>query len=188
MKFGFTFLLFITMLAAHAQVGKGRYLIGGSVDISHLTQGTETRNFDMSISPRFGVFVVKGFAVGGRYSFGVASRRVFKQKENRYLPATTFTTAIGPELSYFIGKKPLKGLVSVYGAYTVYTRLFDGDVQNRNGFAGSGFLGMAYFFNPYVMLKSGMYVNIAGYEGEFPSTRIGFSVGVAAVLDKKKKE
>lgn len=188
MKLTFAFLSFFTMLTAYAQVEKGKYLIGGSVNISHLTQGETTRNFDMSLSPRFGIFVVNGFAIGGRYSFGVASRKVFKQKENRYLPATTFTTAIGPELSYFIGKKPLKGLVSVYGAYTVYTRLFDGDVQNRNGFAGSGFLGMVYFFNPYVMLKSGMYVNIAGYEGEFPSTRIGFSVGIAVVLDKKKKE
>lgn len=180
------------MIALHAlngfsQVEKGRYLIGGSVDISHLTQG-ETRNFNMALSPQFGVFVVKGFAIGGRYLFGVASRRVFNEKKQQYMPLTVFTTAVGPELSYYPGKKALKGAISAYGNYTVYTRLYNGDVNNKNGFAVGGFLGMAYFFNEHVMLRSGMYVNASGYEGDFPATRIGFSVGLAAVLDKKSKE
>lgn len=187
MKSFFLLLLLFLSSAATAQVEKGRYLIGGSVDISHLTQG-ETRNFNLSLSPRFGVFVVKGFVVGGRYSFGVDSRRVYNKKEERYMPSTVFTTAIGPEISYFLGKKALKGLASVYGNYTVYTRLYDGDVTNKNGFAVGGFLGMAYFFNEHVMLKSGMYINASGYKGDFPATRIGFSVGLAAVLDKKNKE
>lgn len=180
-------LLFFSFLAVSAQVDKGRYLIGGSVDISHLTQG-EARNFNLSLSPQFGVFVVKGFAVGGRYSFGVASRRIFNEKKQQYMPLTVFTTAVGPELSYYPGKKALKGAISAYGNYTVYTRLYNGDVTNKNGFAAGGFAGMAYFFNNHIMLRSGMYINVSGYEGDFPATRIGFSIGLAAVLDKKNKE
>jgi hypothetical protein len=187
MKALITSLFVLLFFVGFSQVEKGHYLIGGSVDISHLTQG-ETRNFNLSLSPRFGVFAVKGFAVGGRYSFGVDSRRIYNKKEEKYMPSTVFTTSIGPELSYFLGKKALKGLASVYGNYTVYTRLYDGDVTNKNGFAVGGFLGMAYFFNEHVMLKSGMYINTSGYKGDFPATRIGFSVGLAVVLDKKNKE
>jgi hypothetical protein len=187
MKHLYLSFLLLSSLAVSAQVEKGRYLVGGSVDISQLMQG-ETRNFNLSLTPQFGVFVVKGFAIGGRYSFGVASRRVFNEKEQQYMPSTVFTTAVGPELSYYPGKRALKGAISAYGNYTVYTRLYNGDVNNKNGFAVGGFLGMAYFFNENVMLKSGMYINTSGYEGDFPATRIGFSVGLAAVLNKKNKE
>lgn len=179
--------LLLCMFTGFSQVEKGRYLIGGAVDISYTIQ-EEQRNFNMTIAPAFGVFVVKGLAIGGRYAFGVGSRRIYNNKEERYMPATTFTTAIGPRISYYIGKKPLKGLVSAHGSYTVYTRLYDGDVDNRNGFQTGGFLGMAYFFNPNLSLETGAYINASGYTGDFPTTRFGFSIGLAALLDKKKKE
>jgi hypothetical protein len=181
-----TFFLLIS-IATFAQVEKGKYLIGGSVDISQLMQG-EARNFNMSISPAFGVFVIKGLGIGGRYSFGVASRRVYNKKKEKYMPSTSFTTAIGPKVSYYIGKKAFKGLVSAYANYVVYTQLYNGNVTNLNGFSAGGFVGMAYFFNEHVAMESGMYLNGSGYKGEFPATRIGFSVGLAVVLDKKKQD
>lgn len=175
------------VLTGFGQVEKGRYLIGGAVDISYTIQD-EQRNFNMAIAPAMGVFVVKGLAIGGRYSFGVASRRTYNTSKEKYMPATTFTTGIGPKVSYYIGKKPLKGLVSANAGYSVYTRLYDGDVQNKNGFTAGGFLGMAYFFNQNLSLETGMYINASGYEGDFPTTRFGFSIGLAAFLDKKKQE
>ncbi len=142
----------------------------------------------MNISPFFGIFVVNNFTVGARYSFGVGTSKVLDKKKDEYVTTTTFTTAIGPKFSYYIGKKPMKGLVSANAGYTVYTQMRKGDIVNKSGFAVGGFLGMAYFFNPHVALESGVFTNASGYKGDFPTLRIGFSVGFSVLLDKKKKE
>ena len=170
-----------------AQTEKGRFLIGGGVDINSSRQNN-VRRFNMNISPTFGVFVVKNFAVGARYSFGVGSVRSFDKKDNKYVTVTSFTTSIGPNLKYYFGKKALKGFVGANAGYVVFTQLNRGNVFNYNGFTAGGNAGMAYFLNNHIALESGMYFTAAGYEGEFPTTRIGFSVGLFVFLNKKKQE
>ena len=59
---------------ALAQTEKNRYLVGGSSDISEMVQGTSS-SFNLSLSPSFGVFVVKNFAIGGLLSFGISNVR-----------------------------------------------------------------------------------------------------------------
>src|ERR1041385_2111247 len=95
----------------HAQVERGRYLIGGSADISSSYQGKNS-GFNLSLSPSFGVFVVKGFAIGARYSFGLSSSRTYDNTKKEYVSTTTFSSGIGPLVRYYFGKKPLKGIVS----------------------------------------------------------------------------
>lgn len=180
--------LFIALTTtAFAQVEKGRYTLGGNVDISGTRTGIE-RTFSMTIAPQFGVFVVKGFAVGARYAFGVAGSRTYNEDKKEFQVNTVYTTNIGPRLKYYYGKKQLKGYIMGHGGYSVYTRVRKGDVTNKNGFTFGASLGMAYFVNNNVGIESGMYFNTQGYEGDFPTTRIGFSVGIFTFLDNKKKE
>jgi hypothetical protein len=47
---------------------------------------------------------------------------------------------------------------------------------------------MAYFFNQHLSLETGMYITATGYQTQLPTTRIGFSLGLFAFLDKKKPE
>ena len=172
---------------ASAQIEKGRYTVGGSADLS-MTYNDRNTTFNLAFSPQFGVFVVRGFVVGGRYSFAVGSSSVFSQAKQTYTVTTTFTTNIGPVLKYYYGKKPLKGVASANGGYSVQTVLRSKDITNINGFTVGGSLGMAYFFNPHISLETAFYVNASGYETKLPTSRMGFSVGLFAFLDKKKPE
>ena len=172
---------------AFSQAEKGQILIGGNADMS-LSFQSDVRSFNLLISPAFGVFAVKHLVIGGRYSFGVTSRRAFNTDKQEYRSVTGFTTGIGPLVKYYFGKKQLKGFVSANAAYQVFTQLTKGNVANKNGFTAGGALGMAYFFNAHVGLETAFYVNASGYEGDFPVTRGGFSVGIFTVLDKKKSE
>src|SRR6187551_844218 len=110
-NFLITMLIILLSLGTKAQVERGRYLLGGNVDISSSYQGKNS-GFNMSLTPSFGVFVVKGFAIGARYSFGINSSKTFNESKNEYASVTTFNSGIGPLLRYYIGKKPLKGLIS----------------------------------------------------------------------------
>lgn len=178
----------LCVLIGFSQTEKGRYLVGGAVDVSSTKQAGSTANFNLNIAPSFGVFVVKNFAIGGRYAFGVTGSKAYNKGKGKYIATTTFTSSIGPSARYYIGKKPFKGLVSANVNYLTATVLRDKNVSGYNGFSAGGFLGLAYFFNPYVSMEAGGYLTAAGYTGEFPTTRFGFSVGFFAFLDKKKKE
>lgn len=182
-------LVFLMVMAtfSQAQVEKGRYTLGGNIDISGTRTGIE-RTFSMTIAPQFGVFVVKGFAVGARYSFGVAGQRNYNEAKKEFQVTTVYTTQIGPRLKYYYGKKQLKGYIMGQGGYSVYTRVRKGDVTNKNGATFGASLGMAYFVNNNLGIESGLYFNTQAYEGDFPTTRIGFSVGIFTFLDNKKKE
>ena len=180
-------IFFLFSTSVNAQVEKGRYLIGGNVDISSSYQGKNS-GFNMSLTPSFGVFVVKGFAIGGRYSFGISSSKTYDRVKDEYTSVTTFTSGIGPLVRYYIGKKPLKGLISANVNYLTSTTLRKTSVSGTNGFSATGLVGFGYFFNPHISLDCGLYVSGQGFEKQLPVTRIGFSVGLFAFLDKKKKE
>ena len=183
----YIFILLLTATACFAQVERGRYTVGGNVDISMSLQG-DVRRFNMSINPAFGVFVVKGFAVGGRYQFGVGSVREFNTRDNEYQSVVTFSTAIGPQLKYYYGKKSLKGLVSANVLYLTSTTLRKSRVNGTQGMSANGLLGIAHFFNNNVALESGLYVTLQAVDKQLPITRFGFSMGLFVFLDKKKKE
>ncbi len=172
---------------ANAQVEKGRYLLGGNVDISGSYQGRNS-GFNMSLTPSFGVFIVKGFAIGARYSFGISSARTYSRANDEFTSVTTFTSGIGPSFKYYFGKKQLKGLVSANVNYLTSITLRKNNVSGTSGFNATGLLGMAHFFNPHLSLECGLYVSGVSYVKQLPTTRIGFSVGLFAFLDKKKKE
>jgi hypothetical protein len=180
-------ILFLASAGANAQVEKGRFLVGGSADISSAYQGKNS-SFNLSLAPSFGVFVVKGFAIGGRYSFGISSSKTYDKVKDEYNTVTTFTSGVGPLVRYYIGKKPLKGLISANVNYLTSTTLRKTSVSGTNGFSATGLVGFGYFFNPHLSLDCGLYVSGQGFEKQLPVTRIGFSVGLFAFLDKKKKE
>lgn len=182
-------LLFCMSLSAitNAQVERGRYLVGGTVDISSARQGT-TSNFNMSLTPSFGVFVVKGFAIGARYTFGINSARVFNNSRKEYVTTTTFNSGVGPLLKYYYGKKAVKGLVSANVNYLTTVTLRRSDVSGTTGLNVNGLVGMAYFLNPHIGLETGLYINTTSYLERLPITRIGVSAGFFVFLDKKKKE
>src|ERR1019366_3356083 len=133
---------FMVHFSLFAQVERGMYLIGGSADLSMSYQAT-TSNFNLSLAPSFGVFVVKGFAIGGRYDIGIGSSRTYDAKNLVYNVTTTFTTQIGPNLKYYLGKKALKGVASVNASYIVFTSIHKTNVGNLNGFSIGGSLGAA---------------------------------------------
>lgn len=178
------FLLF--SVSSFSQTEKGKQIFGGTADMSMSFQG-KVSTFFMNFSPSFGVFAVKNFAIGGRYSFGINSRRA-PNDEGEYRSTTTFTTAIGPLAKYYFGKKQMKGFISANGSYLVNTTMTKGNVTNRNGYTAGGALGCAYFFNEHVGLETAFYVQLTGYESGLPNTRGGISVGVFTFLDRKKKE
>ncbi len=180
-------LLTLVFAAAMAQTEKGHYLVGGAADISSARQGKNS-SFNLSMSPTFGVFVVKGLAIGGRYSFGVSNNRTYDYKQLKYVSATTFSSGIGPVIKYYPGKKQLKGLVTLNGSYTTSTTLRDKKVTGTNGFIVGGSAGIAYFINQHVSIESAFYTNVSGAVDQLPVTRIGFQVGFFVFLDKKKKE
>ncbi len=178
---------FFGVMPALAQTDKGKFAVGGNVDISDEIQGKYT-NFNLSLAPSIGLFLVKNLIVGGTYSFTVGSSNNYNSSNNTTSQLTTFTSEIGPLLKYYIGKKALKGVVSAHADYLVFTAIGGGSLSNYNGFAAGGQLGMAYFFNPYISLEMGYYLNVAGFEKQLPITRTGLSLGVYTFLDKKKKE
>ena len=189
MKRSAALLFFILLFSAglQAQVERGRFLVGGSADISSSYQGKNS-GFNLSLNPSFGVFVVKGFAIGGRYSFGVTSSRTFDNSKKEFVTTTTFSSGIGPLLRYYFGKKQLKGLVSANVNYLTSVTLRKNNVSGTTGYSALGLLGMAYFFNPHLSLETGLYISGTGFIKQLPVTRIGISVGLFAFLDKKKKE
>lgn len=182
-----SFLFILLSDSVQAQVERGRYLVGGNVDISGSYQGKNS-GFNMSLTPSFGVFVVKGFAVGGRYSFGISSARTFDKTKDEFVSVTTFSSGVGPLLRYYIGKKQLKGLISANVNYLTSSTLRKNNVSGTNGFSATGLVGMAHFFNPHLSLECGLYVSGVSFVKQLPTTRIGFSVGLFAFLDKKKKQ
>jgi hypothetical protein len=181
-----TLIVFLS-IAAQAQVERGRYLLGGNVDISSAYQGRNS-GFNMSLTPSFGAFVVKGFAIGVRYSFGISSSKTWSDSRAEYVSVTSFTSGIGPLFRYYIGKKPLKGLISANVNYLTSVTLRKNNVSGTNGFSATGLVGMGYFFNPHLSLDCGLYVSGVSFVKQLPVTRIGFSIGLFAFLDKKKKE
>lgn len=187
MRYAYILLLSLLISVCHAQTEKGRYIVGGNVDISGSIQGDVTR-FNMAIAPSFGVFVVKGFAIGGRYSFGVSSVRQFDVDENEYRSTVTFSTAIGPLVKGYFGPKRLKGFATANIQYLTSTTMRKSRISGTQGFSTMGTVGIAHFFNKNVVLESGLYVSLQSVVKQLPITRIGFSVGLFVILDKKKKE
>ena len=183
----FAMLVVLISAVANAQVEKGRYLIGGNADISASYQGKNS-GFNMALSPSFGAFVVKGLAIGGRYTFGISSAKTLSQSSGEYVSVTSFTSGIGPLVRYYIGKKPLKGLISANVNYLTSVTLRKNNVTGTNGFSATGLVGMGYFFNPHLSLDCGLYLSGQSFIKQLPVTRIGFSIGLFAFLDKKKKE
>jgi len=181
-----TLLLFI-VTNLFAQTEKGKYLVGGAADMSMSFTG-KNNNFNMSLSPQFGVFVVKGFAIGARYTFGISAAKTFSTAKNEYVSTTTFTSGIGPLFRGYIGKKQLKGLLAAGASYLTSTTLRKNNVSGTNGYTATGLIGAAYFFNPHVSLEFGFYVTNTGYQKQLPTTRGGISVGFSVFLDKKKDE
>lgn len=171
----------------YAQTEKGRYLVGGNVDISGSIQG-DVKRFNMTLAPSFGVFVVKGFAIGGRYSFGVTSVSQYDEKEKERVSNITFSTAIGPTLKGYFGPKRLKGFASGNVQYLTTTTMRKSRINGSQGLSALGSLGIAHFFNNNVVLESGLYVSLQSVTKQLPITRIGFSMGLFVILDKKKKE
>lgn len=179
--------LCVLALGVFAQAQKGQFMLGGSADISASRTGKNS-TFNLSLSPTFAAFVVKGFAVGGRYSFTVGNTKNYDNNKKEYVATTTFSSGIGPVFKYYIGNKPLKGLVSLNASYLTVTTLRKSSVSGTNGFNVGGSAGMAYFFNPHIALESAFYAAVSGYKGSLPTTRIGFQVGFFVFVDKKKKE
>jgi len=162
-----------------AQTDKGRLLLGGNIDMSFFRQDKRSQ-FNFAVRPSVGVFVFRNFALGGSYQFGISSNSEDK--------AQVFSSSIGPYVKYYIGKKMVKGYVAVLGGYQVRTRIKDGGVGNLNGFYAGGNVGVAYFFNPYVALESGLFLNASGFEGLYPATRFGLGIGVQVFLDVPKEK
>jgi len=177
----------------HAQTDKGNLIIGGSANISESIQNT-TSNFNFSLAPSFGAFVINGLGIGGTYSFSAGSSRVLNSNES-HTTTTTFNTLAGPFVKYYFGKKLMKPFVSGNGGYTVHTVLKStststtgASVTNYDGFAMGASAGLAYFLNPHLSLESALYINTSGYQTQIPTTQFGFSLGLYAFLDKKKQE
>ena len=180
------FLVFVSAFS-FAQTERGKYLVGGSADLSVSYQGKNS-GFNMSLSPQFGAFVIRGLAIGGRYSFAISSSKTFDFNKKEYSTTTTFTSGIGPLIRYYIGKKTLKGLISANANYLTSTTLRKTSVSGTSGFNATGFAGIAYFLNPLLSIESGLYLTVTGYEKQLPTSRVGFSVGFFVFLDNKKKE
>ena len=60
-----------------------------------------------------------------RYSFAVASSRAYESKAKAYVTTSVFTTEVGPQARYYIGKKAIKGILAANGSYTVYAKVTD---------------------------------------------------------------
>lgn len=170
-----------------AQVEKGRYFVGGSVDISSAYTGRNS-SFNMSLTPQFAAFVVKGLAIGGRYSFGISSSRNYDTGKKEYVSVTTFSSGIGPLIKYYPGKKALKGLISANVNYLTSTTLRKNNVSGNTGFSATGLVGIAYFLNPHLAIESGIYYSATSFAKQLTTTRVGFSVGFFAFLNNKKPE
>lgn len=182
----------LSSVSLRAQTEKGKYVVGGSADLSMLFQGKNS-TFNLSLAPQFGAFVVKGFAVGARYSFSVGSSKVYDFGKHRYTTTTTFSSAIGPQLRYYLGKKPLRGVFTFSANYltTLTMKSTPGvgtSISGNSGFNLTGVVGAAYFFNPHISLETGLYVIGQDFMQQLPITRIGFTAGFFMFLDNKKKE
>lgn len=187
MKPFLTILLAVIAMNLSAQTEKGKFLVGGSGDVSISFTG-KNNSFNMSLSPQFSVFVVKGFAIGARYSFGINATKTYSYSKQEYVSVSTFSSGIGPILRGYIGKKPLKAVLAAGANYLTSTTLRKNDITGASGYNATGFVGAAYFFNPHTSVEFGVYVTNTGYQKQLPTTRGGFSVGLFVFMDNKKRE
>ncbi len=174
-------------VTSFAQTEKGKYLVGGSADMSMSFTGINN-SFNMSLSPQFSAFVTKGLAIGARYSFGISASKTFDNNKQEYVSVSTFTSGIGPLIRGYVGKKQLKGVFAAGANYLTTTTLRKNNVSGTSGYNATAFVGAAYFFNPLLSLEFGLYVTNTGYQKRLSTTRGGLSVGFFVFLDNKKKE
>ena len=186
--------LLTVVTMTYAQTDKGRLIAGGSVNISESVQGTTT-TFNLALQPTFGAFVINNLAIGGTYSFSVGSSRTFNATTDVHSTTTTINTLVGPLVKYYFGKKAMKPFISANAGYSVYTQLRSNSspgsstgITNYDGGQFGGSVGIAYFFNQHLAIESALYSTTSAYNTQIPTTRIGFSLGLYAFLDKKKQE
>lgn len=187
MKKILTLTLILTSLSVFAQTEKGKQFVGGSADISVSYTGKNS-GFNLGVSPSYGVFVVRGFVMGVRYTFGISSSKNYDNNKKEYTTTTSFNSSIGPIFRYYIGKKQLKGVITFNPNYLTTVTLRKTSVSGNNGFNIYGLAGIAYFLNDHLSIETGLYASATGYLKVTPTLRIGVSVGLFVFLDKKKKE
>ena len=189
LKLPFTIVALLACTAISAQTTKGNFLLGGSADAS-LSFNSTTRGFNVSLQPTFAAFVVKNFAVGVVYAFGISGSHVVNTNPPSTKETNNFNTSLGPYLKYYIGKKGLRGAISANGGLAISTGVRTetnrSPSQAYEGFFVGGSLGLAYFFNEHISLEPALYINTTGYQTLLPTTRGGFSLGLFAFLEKKK--
>lgn len=188
-KYLFCFCLMLAGNSLIAQILKGSYLVGGSADAS-LSFNYTTRSLNVSLQPTFAAFVVNNFAIGAIYSFGISGSHTPAVGTVPAKETNGFNTSLGPYLKYYIGKKRMKGVLSGNAGFAITTGLRTETNRSPSqaylGFTAGGTAGMAYFFNEHISLEPCFYFTASGYQTILPTTRMGISLGLFAVLTKRK--
>lgn len=197
-------LITLFVSSVHAQVGKGGFMVGGSMGVnnskSNYTSGSYTNEYkstSLSINPQASYFVAKGLAIGIAPSYSYAKSKV------SYSPAesSNHTWAIGPVIRYYIpfDRFALFAHTSYnFGWRTTHGSTFDinfGTVTNYtandklNTFRGG--IGATYFITNNVGIE-GLFLyqkQDISYgkpnDGNQSSPSINFNIGFQIYLQKK---
>lgn len=166
-------------LGAQAQVEKGDWLVGGSININ------TSSNTTVSITPSAGYFFLNRFAAGG----------IFNVSYEKTSDLKSTIIGIGPFARYYFGKGNLKPFLASELLFGSTKYQYPGENSfTRNGhnfFLGGG---LAAFVNEHVAIETQAGYTNTKYSGN-PSDnglaiRIGFQIYLAprGIVDTYRKQ
>jgi outer membrane protein W len=139
------FIASISNTAAHCQITKGNWLVGGSGEFHNQhedLQGSDIRGLTISVAPDIGYFIIDKLGVGLNVTFSYNRTKV---KDNI---GKTNILGLGPFVRYYF--LPSDNRINIFSeAAYEYTTVFDGDYQNDFYFSA----GPVIFFNSSVGLE-----------------------------------
>lgn len=166
-------------LGAQAQVEKGDWLVGGSIDIN------TSSNTTVSITPSAGYFFLNRFAAGGIFNLSY-----IKTGEDK-----NTVLGIGPFARYYFGKGNLKPFLAtefLFGSSKSQIGNAASSTSNGHNFFLGG--GLAAFVNEHVAIETQAGYTNTKYSGS-PSDdglaiRIGFQIYLAprGIVDTYRKQ
>jgi hypothetical protein len=144
MKYLLIIIVFIASYTdANSQTEEGSRMVGGSLDLD-LAFDDDDDAFEFLFTPRYGIFVKNGLAVGGEIGI-----RYEKTGDDN----TETDIAFGPFARWYIlGGETLKMLLQAEAGYLYSRNKIGGSSATEHGFQFFGGPGMSYFISDNVSL------------------------------------
>lgn len=166
--------LYVCSNLVHAQIGKGKTMLGSGFSFSNLTQTNSPTISYLELNAQVGFFLTNGFALGPRISYNDQSQSGFSST------------------SYFVGlfgrpyyKNAYLDIATMYNAQETNLSFFGGSEKVEYATVSIG-VGYAFFLNNYVAFEPG-FQYMRYISKDVNANRLTFQLGLQIYLGKIKE-